>query len=74
MILSCGSLGGPAPTAAAPPIFSRAMESQEIIKLSTLAERLGWRRRDSTGVHVVDLLVSRTVTDLIAALAENRNS
>lgn len=50
------------------------MESQEIIKLSMLAERLGWRRRDSTGVHVVDLLVSRTVTDLIAALAENRNS
>jgi len=49
------------------------METREIIKLSALAERLGWQRRDSTGVHIVDLLVSRTVTDLIAALAENRD-
>ena len=49
------------------------METQEIIKLSALVERLGWQRRDSTGVHLVDLLVSRTVTDLVAALAENRD-
>jgi len=49
------------------------MDMQEIIKLSVLVERLGWQRRDSTGVHLVDLLVSRTVTDLVAALAENRD-
>ncbi|GAA3660058.1 hypothetical protein C8D88_105541 [Lentzea atacamensis] len=49
------------------------METQEIIKLSALAERLGWQRRESTGVHVVDLLVSRSVSDLIAALAQNRD-
>jgi hypothetical protein len=49
------------------------METQEFVKLSTLAERLGWQRRESTGVHVVDLLLSRTVSDLIAALAENRD-
>lgn len=49
------------------------METQEIIKLSALVERLGWQRRESTGVHLVDLLVSRTVTDLIAALAQNRD-
>ena len=49
------------------------METQEIVKLSALAERLGWQRRESTGVHVVDLLVSRTVSDLIAALAQNRD-
>ena len=49
------------------------METQEFVKLSTLAERLGWQRRESTGVHVVDLLVSRTVVDLIAALAQNRD-
>ncbi|GAB2868509.1 hypothetical protein [Lentzea nigeriaca] len=54
------------------------METQEIIKLSTLAERLGWQPKilrdgQSTGVHVVDLLVSRAVSDLIAALAQNRN-
>jgi hypothetical protein len=49
------------------------METQEIIKLSTLAERLGWQRHESTGVHVVDLLVSRAVSDLIAALAQNRD-
>ena len=49
------------------------METQEIIKLSTLAERLGWQRRESTGVHMIDLLLSRTVTDLISALAENRD-
>jgi hypothetical protein len=49
------------------------METQEFVKLSTLAERLGWRRRESTGVHLVDLLLSRTVSDLIAALAENRD-
>lgn len=48
------------------------MDAQEIIKLSTLAERLGWQRRESTGVHVVDLLLSRSVSDLIAALAEHR--
>ena len=48
------------------------METQEIGPLSALAERLGWRRRESTGVHVVDLLVSRAVSDLIAAVAENR--
>jgi len=48
------------------------METREIIKLSALAERLGWQRPASTGVHVVDLLLSQTVTDLIAALAENR--
>ena len=50
------------------------METQEIIKLSTLAERLGWQRRASTGVHVVDLLVSQTVVDLLAALAQIRDS
>ncbi|MEU7481607.1 hypothetical protein AB0A63_36920 [Lentzea sp. NPDC042327] len=49
------------------------METHEFVKLSALAERLGWRRRVSTGVHVVDLLLSRTTTDLIAALAENRD-
>ncbi len=49
------------------------METQEIIKLSALVERLGWQRRDSAGVHLVDLLVSRTVADLVAALAENRD-
>ena len=48
------------------------METQEIIGLSALAERLGWQRPESKGVHVVDLLLSRTVSDLIAALAENR--
>lgn len=54
-------------------ISSAAMDTQEIIKLSTLAERLGWQRRESTGVHIVDLLLGRTVSDLIAALAENRD-
>lgn len=49
------------------------METQEFVKLSTLAERLGWQRRESTGVHLVDLLLGRTVSDLIAALAENRD-
>jgi hypothetical protein len=49
------------------------MEMQEIIKLSVLVERLGWQRPASTGDHLVDLLVSRTVTDLIAALAQNRD-
>jgi primosomal replication protein N len=49
------------------------MEQREIVELSALVERLGWRRRVSTGVHVVDLLLSRTATDLIAALAENRD-
>ena len=49
------------------------MTTQEIIKLSALAERLGWQRRESTGVHLVDLFLSRTVTDLIAALAQNRD-
>jgi hypothetical protein len=49
------------------------METQEIIKLSAFVERLGWQRRESTGVHLVDLLLSRTVSDLIAALAENRD-
>ena len=49
------------------------MERQEITKLSTLAERLGWQRCESTGVHVVDLLVSCAVSDLIAALAQNRD-
>jgi hypothetical protein len=49
------------------------METQEIIKLSAFVERLGWQRRESTGVHLVDLLRSRTVSDLIAALAENRD-
>jgi hypothetical protein len=53
------------------------MDTQEIIKLSALAERLGWQPRipdrKSRGVHVVDLLVSRTVVDLIAALAQNRD-
>lgn len=49
------------------------MDTQEIIKLSTLAERLGWQRRESTGVHLIDLLLSRPVSDLIAALAENRD-
>ena len=49
------------------------METREIIKLSALVERLGWQRRESTGVHLVDLLVSQTVTDLIAALAQNRD-
>jgi hypothetical protein len=55
------------------PISSAAMDTQEIIKLSTLAERLGWQRRESTGVHLIDLLLSRPVSDLIAALAENRD-
>ena len=50
------------------------METQEIIKLSALVERLGWQRSASTGVHLVDLLVSQTVTDLIAALAQNRDA
>ena len=49
------------------------METQEIIKLSALIERLGWQRPASTGVHLVDLLVTQTVTDLIAALAQNRD-
>ncbi|MGW6445024.1 hypothetical protein [Lentzea sp. NPDC055074] len=49
------------------------MDTQEIIKLSTLAERLGWQRRESRGVHIVDLLLGRTVSDLITALAENRD-
>ncbi|MFJ8964593.1 hypothetical protein ACIRG5_34900 [Lentzea sp. NPDC102401] len=49
------------------------MDTHEIIKLSALAERLGWQRRESTGVHVIDLLLSRSVTDLISALAENRD-
>ncbi len=48
------------------------METREIVELSALVERLGWRRRVSTGVHVVDLLLSRTATDLITALAEHR--
>ncbi|WP_329790252.1 hypothetical protein V1227_40010 [Lentzea sp. DG1S-22] len=48
------------------------MDTPEVTKLSTLAERLGWQRRESTGVHVVDLLLARGVSDLIAALAENR--
>ncbi|MFD9705946.1 hypothetical protein [Lentzea sp. NPDC059081] len=48
------------------------MDTQEF-KLSTLAERLGWQRREPRGVHVVDLLLSRTVSDLIAALAEHRS-
>ncbi|MFD4642970.1 hypothetical protein ACFWN2_37070 [Lentzea sp. NPDC058436] len=48
------------------------METQEIVTLSALVERLGWRRRESVGVHVVDLLVARRVSDLIAAVAENR--
>ena len=50
------------------------METQEITTLSALAGRLGWQPlRLSAGVHVVDLLLSRTATDLIAALAENRD-
>lgn len=49
------------------------MDHEETEKLSTRVERLGWQRRESTGVHVVDLLLSRTVSDLIAALAENRD-
>ncbi|WP_154697531.1 hypothetical protein [Lentzea guizhouensis] len=50
------------------------MEPQEIIKLSAFVERLGWRsRRVSPSVHVVDLLLNRTATDLIAVLAENRD-
>jgi hypothetical protein len=53
------------------------METREIIKLSALAERLGWQPRirncESAGVHIVDLLLSRTVSDLIAALAEHRD-
>ncbi|USX52423.1 MULTISPECIES: hypothetical protein [Lentzea] len=48
------------------------METQEVRPLSALVERLGWQRRESTGVHVVDLLVSRGFSDLIAVLAENR--
>ncbi|WP_189155935.1 hypothetical protein [Lentzea pudingi] len=48
------------------------MDTREIVKLSAVVERLGWRRRESTGVHVVDLLVSRRVSDLISALAEHR--
>ncbi|HUQ56899.1 hypothetical protein [Lentzea sp.] len=50
-----------------------AMETQDTTTLSALAERLGWRRRASAGVHLVDLLVGRTVVDLIAVLAENRD-
>ncbi|WP_157529676.1 hypothetical protein [Nocardia sp. NRRL S-836] len=49
------------------------MEPQEIVTLSALAERLGWRQRVPTGVHVVDLLLSRTATDLISALADDRD-
>ncbi|MEV6716095.1 hypothetical protein AB0M48_29085 [Lentzea sp. NPDC051208] len=49
------------------------MDTQDITKLSTLAERLGWQRRESTGVHLIDLLLSRPASDLIAALAENRD-
>ena len=49
------------------------MDTQEFTKLSTLAERLGWQRREFTGVHVIDLLLSRSVSDLIAALAEDRD-
>jgi len=48
------------------------METRETTQLSALVERLGWQRRESRGVHVVDLLLSRGVSDLIAALAEQR--
>ncbi|SDH19291.1 hypothetical protein SAMN05216553_117143 [Lentzea fradiae] len=47
------------------------METQETVGQPTRVERLGWQRRESNGVHVVDLMLSRTVSDLIAALAEN---
>ncbi|MFD5825749.1 hypothetical protein [Lentzea sp. NPDC060358] len=50
------------------------MESQEIITPSARAERLGWRLPASAGAHLIDLLVTRTVVDLIAVLAENRDT
>ncbi|SES04159.1 hypothetical protein SAMN05216188_12064 [Lentzea xinjiangensis] len=49
------------------------METQQTVELSALVERLGWRRRESTGVHLVDLLLGRSVSDLVAALAEHRD-
>ncbi|WP_186762957.1 hypothetical protein [Lentzea tibetensis] len=49
------------------------MDTQDIPKLSTLAERLGWSLCVSTGVHVVDLLLSSTATDLISVLADSRD-
>ncbi|GHH55894.1 hypothetical protein GCM10017774_73040 [Lentzea cavernae] len=53
-------------------LLFRLMETRETTQLSALVERLGWQRRESRGVHVVDLLLSRGVSDLIAALAEQR--
>ncbi|HEX7301741.1 hypothetical protein [Lentzea sp.] len=50
------------------------MESQEIVKLSALAERLGWRLPACAGAHLIDLLVARTVVDLVAVLAEDRDA
>ncbi|GLZ33546.1 hypothetical protein Lesp02_57340 [Lentzea sp. NBRC 105346] len=53
------------------------MDTQDIPKLSSLAERLGWAPRMSTGrvstgIHVVDVLQSRSATDLISLLADSR--